>query len=83
MLARFLRAWRQAKKQDPLPFNVNDHAQPVTKNIDLTIEAAAIHRATEVINKRIARGDFKTQEEMRQAVLEEFSFQKIALHEEL
>lgn len=73
----------RGKKPEPLPFNVVDHAQPVIKVVDMTVEAAAIHRATEIINKKIAAGEIRTQDELREAVLQEFSFQKIAIHEDL
>lgn len=79
----FMRGLRGKKKEDPLPFNVVDHAEPNVKVVDMTVEAAAIHRATEVINKKIAAGEIRTEEELREAVLQEFSFQKIAIHEEL
>lgn len=79
----FVRGLR-GKKEEPLPFNVVDHMPPgKVANIDLTVEAAAIHRATEIINKKIAAGEIRTQEQLRDAVLQEFSFQKIAIHEQL
>lgn len=86
LIITVLQKWRDKrtpKKDEPLPFNVVDHAEPNVKVVDLTVEAAAIHRATEVINKKIAAGEIRTQEELKEAVLQEFSFQKIAIHEEL
>lgn len=71
------------KPPEPLPFNVVDNAVIRTHAVDLTVEAAAIHRATEIINKKIERGEIRDNDELRKAVLQEFSFQKIAIHEKL
>lgn len=83
VLRSFLNALTREKPEEQLPFNVEDHAEPNPIVKDLAIESAAIVRATEVINQKIDRGEIRTHDELRKAVLEEFSFQKIALHEEL
>lgn len=50
---------------------------------DMGLDVAAIHNATDVINERIDRGEIRSLEELRDAVLTEVAFQKIAIHEEL
>lgn len=84
MLIAVLTKLRDRRKPpEPLPFNVVDKSEPTVKVVDLTVEAAAIHRATDVINGKIERGEIRNHDELREAVLQEFSFQKIAIHEEL
>ena len=50
---------------------------------ETAIEMAAIHRATDIVNARIARGEIRDMETLRRNVLEEVSFQKIAIHEQM
>lgn len=50
---------------------------------ETAIEMAAVQRATDIVNARIARGEIRDMETLRRNVLEEVSFQKIAIHEQM
>lgn len=46
------------------------------------LEVAAIQRATDVVNARIERGEIRNYDDLRDAVVTEVAFQKIAIHED-
>lgn len=47
------------------------------------VEVAAIHRATDIVNGRIERGEIRSYDQLREAVLTEVGFQKILINENL
>lgn len=46
------------------------------------LDVAAIHRATDVINAQIDRGEIRDWETLQERVLDEIAFQKIAIRED-
>lgn len=49
---------------------------------DMGLDVAAIHNATDIVNGRIERGEIRSYNELRDAVLTEIAFQKITIREE-
>lgn len=50
---------------------------------DMGLDVAAIHRATDVVNARIDRGEIRSYDQLREAVLTEVAFQKISIREDV
>lgn len=50
---------------------------------EVGLDVAAIQNAADVVNARIERGEIRDYDELRDAVISEVSFQKIAIREEL
>lgn len=50
---------------------------------DMGLDVAAIHRATDVVNARIDRGEIRSMDQLREAVLTEVAFQKISIREDM
>lgn len=49
---------------------------------EMGLDVAAIHNATDVVNKRIEKGEIRNLDQLREAVLTEVAFQKITIREE-
>lgn len=62
---------------------VEEQAKRDTIVDELVVETAAIHRATDIINERISRGEIRSYNQLREQVLNEVAFQKIAIQEQL
>lgn len=48
---------------------------------EMGLDVAAIHNATDVVNAKIEHGEITNYDELREAVLTEVAFQKIAIRE--
>lgn len=49
---------------------------------EMGLDVAAIHRATDIINAKIERGEIRDYDELRLAVTTEVAFQKVAIRED-
>lgn len=72
-----------AAAHDIYKFTMEERAKRKIVLDSMGLEVAAIHRATDVVNARIERGDIRSYDQLRDAVLTEVAFQKIAIQEEL
>lgn len=65
--------------------SVRDEERGKRKEIlnDMGLDVAAIHRATDVVNGRIERGEIRSYDQLREAVTTEVAFQKISIREDM
>ena len=68
--------------RDFLKFRAEERAKRKMVLDNIGLDVVAIHNATDVVNARIERGEITNYDELREAVLTEVAFQKIAIREE-
>ena len=77
-------AFEIAYERSKLKQNHEPQRSPREQVLDeVGLDVAAIHRATDVVNGQIERGEIRDWDTLRQRVTDEVAFQKIAIREEI